>query len=132
MFSQACVKNSVPPRQTPPYADLALQTPLGRHSWADTPPPQQRPSRADTLPGRHSPGRRPRADTLCPVHARIHTPLAQCMLGYTPQPSACWDTVNKRAVRLLLECILFFFFFCSHVSPIRELLLYSVANWLIL
>ena len=33
-------------------------------------------------------------------------PPAQCMLGYTPPPSACWDTVNKRAVRIPLECIL--------------------------
>ena len=31
---------------------------------------------------------------------------AQCMLGYTPPHSACWDAVNKRAVRILLECIL--------------------------
>ena len=36
------------------------------------------------------------------------TPPAQCMLGYTPAPlcSACWDTVNRRAVRIPLECIL--------------------------
>ena len=26
--------------------------------------------------------------------------------GQTPMRSACWDTVNKRAVRILLECIL--------------------------
>ena len=26
----------------------------------------------------------------------------------TPLSSACWDTVNKRAVRILLECILVF------------------------
>ena len=39
--------------------------------------------------------------------------LPQCMLGYTPGQtpwasppfrSACWDMVNKRAVRILLEC----------------------------
>ena len=47
-----------------------------------------------------------------------HLPPVQCMLGYTPSPApcmlpsahplcrACWDTVNKRAVRILLECIL--------------------------
>ena len=34
--------------------------------------------------------------TPCPVHTGIHTPLY----------SACWDTVNKRAVRIPLECIL--------------------------
>ena len=43
-------------------------------------------------------------------------PPAQCMLGYTPLPSAgihtfpmhsaCWDTVNKQAVLAVLECIL--------------------------
>ena len=50
-------------------------------SWADTsPPPGQTP------PGRHPPGRHPLADT--------------------PLPSACWDTVKKRAVRILLECII--------------------------
>ena len=42
-----------------------------------------------------------------PVHAGIHTPAAQCMLGYTlPLPSACWDTVDKQVVRIQLECIL--------------------------
>ena len=79
-----CLPDTPPaPRQTPPWAD----TPAGRHPpWADTPA------------GRHPP---------CPVHAGIHTPL----------PSACWDihspcTVHagirssKRAVRILLECIL--------------------------
>ena len=38
----------------------------------------------------------PWADTPCLVHAGIHTPL----------PRACWDTVNKWAVRILLECVL--------------------------
>ena len=55
-----------------------------------------------------------------------YTPLtAQCMLGYTPPcpvhtgihnpplPSA-WDTVNKRAVRIPLECILVYVF-CSRL-----------------
>ena len=34
------------------------------------------------------------------------TPPAQCMLGYTPLPSTCWDMVNKRAVRIPLGCFL--------------------------
>ena len=51
---------------------------------ADT--PQQTP------PSRHPPR---------PVHAGMHPPL----------PSACWDTVNKRVVRIPLECILVFFVF---------------------
>ena len=45
-------------------------TPLGRHPWADT------------LLGRHPWADTPWADTPCPVHAGIHTPLS----------SACWDT----------------------------------------
>ena len=47
-----------------------------------------------TLPGRHPLGRHPPS---FPVHAGIH-----------PPHSACWDTVNKRAVRIPLECILVF------------------------
>ena len=39
-------------------------------------------SRAGTPPSRYTPGR------------------------YTPRHSACWDTVNKQAVRIPLECIL--------------------------
>ena len=44
--------------------------------WSDIPPGRHTPHRADTPLGRH------------PLH------------------SACWDTVNKRAVSILLECIL--------------------------
>ena len=40
-----------------------------------------------TSTGRHP----PRQNPSCPVHAGIR-PSAQCMLGYTPLPSACWDT----------------------------------------
>ena len=37
-----------------------------------------------------------------------YTPLGRYIPGrYTPH-SACWDTVNKRAVRILLECFLVF------------------------
>ena len=62
---------------------------------------------ADTHPlGRHSPGRHP-LGRLSPAQCMLgYTPLAQCMLGYTPLLSACWDTVNKRALRIPLECIL--------------------------
>ena len=93
MFSQV----SVCPRargvcHTPPG-----QTPLRQTPWVDTPL------------GRHPPKQTPPGQTpLVPLHAGIHTPPpAQCMLGYTPPlPSACWDAVNKRAVRIPLECIL--------------------------
>ena len=52
--------------------------------------------RADTPLGRHT----PRADTPWDRHPPwADTPLAQCMLG----------SVNKRAVRILLECILVYY-----------------------
>ena len=85
---------------------LDRHPPLGRpprqtHPW-QTPPRQTSPW-ADTPPGRHPPC----SDT---PHAQTcwDTPTpAQCMLGYTSLlRSACWDTVNKRAVSILLECIL--------------------------
>ena len=50
-----------------------------------------------------------------PLHAGIHTPLPPWDQRQTPPPpgrhpppqrSACWDTVNKLAVRIPLECIL--------------------------
>ena len=72
----------------PPGAD----TPLGADTPKDQTPPiadtpeDQTPTRADTHGSRHPPG----ADTP-PVH---------CMLG---------DLGNKRAVRVLLECILVYF-----------------------
>ena len=60
-------------------ACTVADTPQGRHPpgrpptpWADTP--------RQTPPGRH-----PQADPL-----DRHPPV-QCMLGYTPLPSACWN-----------------------------------------
>ena len=89
------------PRQVHPPMQVhppGRYTPLGRYTppqagilpWVSTPPP----------PGRYTPyaGTPPRQ-----VHPPLHTPPArythpeQCMLG---------DTGNKRAVRILLECIL--------------------------
>ena len=49
-----------------------------------------------TPPGRHPPAQCMLGYTPCTVHAGIHIPLQ----------SACWDTVNKRPIRILLECIL--------------------------
>ena len=79
---------SRPPGRHPFQAD-----PLGRHPsryapWADTP-------WSDT----------PWPDTPCPVHAGMHTLPAQCMLGYTPLPSACWQPLHQM-ICILLECIL--------------------------
>ena len=68
-----------------------IHTPWTDMPWAHTPL------------GTHPPGRLPWADTPqadCPGH----TPPGQT----PPLHSACWDTVNKWAVRIPLECILVF------------------------
>ena len=44
-----------------------------------------------------------------PLHAGIHPPGQT-----TPPPSACWDAVNKRAVRIPLECNLVWILMSSH------------------
>ena len=95
-----------PPGWTPPRADTPWQsppqadTPLGKH----TPPGQTHTPWADTHPlGRHTPPGRthtPWADTHTP--GQNHTPGQTFPRADTP-PS---DTVNKRVVRILLECIL--------------------------
>ena len=58
--------------------------------------------------GRHPPG--PEADTprQTPPWADMHPPgQTRTPLGrHSPLPSACWDTINKRGVRIPLECIL--------------------------
>ena len=83
-----------------PWTDTPSQD---RHppSWADTPSLGRPPPWSDT-PWTGN----PLADT--PAQCMLgYTPPAQCMLGYTPPlPSTCWDTVNKRAVRIPPECIL--------------------------
>ena len=89
------VPGQVPTRQVHPQA--------GTPPRQEHPPGQVHPPKAGTHPGQvHPPGR--------------YTPLGRyTLLGrYTPWQvhppnSACWDTVNKRAVRILLECILLVF-----------------------
>ena len=70
-----------PQADTPP-------TPLGRYT-----PKQVHPL------GRYTP-RQVHPQQVHPLGR--YTPLGK----YTPDCSACWDTVNKRAVRIPLECIL--------------------------
>ena len=95
IFSEACVENSVhrgvsrqtnwadPPVQTPPGADTPrADTPLGTHPLG-TPAPKDADPLEQILLGADT----PQADT----------PREQCMLG---------DMGNKRAVHILLECIL--------------------------
>ena len=76
-----------PQEQTAPRSKQSWST----HPLEQTPPKSRHPPREDTPPGEDTPllG----ADT--PIGA--DTPPAQWMLG---------DTGNKRAVRILLECIL--------------------------
>ena len=40
------------------------------------------------------------------THPMARPPWTDTPLGRHHLPSACWDTVNKRAVRIPLECIL--------------------------
>ena len=54
---------------------------------------------AGTPPGRYT--------SLARYNPRAGTPPSR----YTPHHSACWDTVSKRAVRILMECILVSNFF---------------------
>ena len=56
-------------------------------------PPEQTPRLEQTPPGADH----PRADTPPSRHPPEQTPPVQCMLG---------DTGNKRAIRILLECVL--------------------------
>ena len=107
IFSVACVKNSVHrggvPGHIPPWAGtphLPGQVhPLGRYTppWAGTPPL-----------GRYTPQQ---------VHpwAGTSPPPEQCMLG---------DTGNKRAVRILLECILVYHSFvkCTTITLLMKFL----------
>ena len=81
-----------PPEQTPPWEHTP---PRSRH----TPTPEQTPPGADT-PQEHTPLQQtpPGADTPPPEQTPSrsrHPPQAQSMLG---------DTVNARAIRILLEC----------------------------
>ena len=97
MFSQLSINHSVHGGRGylgryPPWAG----TPPGRYTtpWAGTPPtgtppPGQVNPQAGTPLGMYTPG-------------QVHPPPGR----YTPPGNACRDTVNKRAVRIPLECIL--------------------------
>ena len=83
-----------------PQAD----TPWANTPWEDIPrqTPQADTPRQTPPPGRHPPGDTPEADT----------PRQTPSLGRLPPPQ---QTVNKRAVRIPLECIfLLFMFYLTH------------------
>ena len=65
-------------------------------------------------------GRYPLAGTSLPCR---YTPPWQVtpLTGTPPGHSACWDTVNKRVVRILLECILVLFIFCMLSRKLAKL-----------
>ena len=78
---------------TPPDRYPLGRYPPGRYTpkpWAATPPWQVPPA---ATPQAGNPGK---------VHPPEGTPPGQVPPGH----SACWDSVNKRAVRIPLECIL--------------------------
>ena len=125
------------------HRESVYQPPLGRHPWADTPQadtpcadtPAPLPSRCwdthppwQTPPGQTSPSDQtpPWADTPSWAdtpwtHSPGQTSPAQCMLGYTPLHSAGWDTVNKRAIRILLECRLVGKIFAENCMEMKEI-----------
>ena len=87
IFSEVCVKNSV-------QRGVCLSAPGSRTPGSRDPP------RADTPPpGADTPGADTPLEQTPPEQTppRSRHPPPQCMLG---------DTANKRAVRILLECIL--------------------------
>ena len=90
---------------TPPWA--------GTPHWAGTPPGQVQP------PGRYTPW----AGTA-PTPRQVHSP------GQVHPPgNACWDTVNKRAERILLESILVSHTNCSVLDISLSYLLAEFEYW---
>ena len=103
-------------------------TPPGRYPLTGTPPPGQVPPQAGTplwagasqagTPPQQVPPRQvhpPRVGTPRQVHHPGQVPpgyvyplgrYSPPREGTPPGHSACWDTVNKRAVRIPLKCIL--------------------------
>ena len=78
----------------------AVSAPL--HAGIHTPWQVHPPCRY-TPPGRYTPGQVHPWQVQPPGR---YTPCRYTPSRYTPRRSACWDTVNKRAVRIPLECIL--------------------------
>ena len=113
------VPAQVPPSQVPTWQvhPLVGTAPSRHNPQVGTPPtPQQVHPQASTPllagtprqvhpPSRHTP---PRQVPPWQVHPPTGTfPWAvPPKAGTPPDHSACWDTVNKRAVRIPLECIL--------------------------
>ena len=86
--------------------------------WADSPG-------ADPLPGQTSPW----ADTTlwADIPLRRHTPLGRHPPWADTPPAGMLGTVNKRAVHILLEYNLVFFFLLHDCVPVVGLFLFSTA-----
>ena len=98
IFSEACVILSTGGEC---LTRCTTHPPRTRHTPPEQIPPDQTPPPLGS--GTHPPG----ADS--PPRDQVHTPLEQTPPGtrYTPpEQSVLGDTVNVRAVRILLECIL--------------------------
>ena len=121
-----------PPAGTPPAGTPLQVHPLGQvHPLAGTPPGRYTPGRytspAGPPPGRYTrlqvhplastpPGRYTPRQVHPPLPAG--TPPAGTPPGrYNPRRNACWDTVNRRAVSILLECILALQYFSTPSTP---------------
>ena len=107
-LSVHCILGYTPWCLTPiMHAGIGTPTPGQTPSWADTP--------SNPLGQTPPPGRHPHAQGRHPPMPRADTPWADIPTPWADTPpwadtsalrSACWDTVNKRAVRIPLECIL--------------------------
>ena len=95
------------------FAPVCRSVHRGESTWAGTPlgrytPWQVHPGRYTPWqihpPGRYTPSPPPWAGTPPPPAGT--SPRQVHPREGTPPRNACWDTVNKRAVRILLECIL--------------------------
>ena len=90
----------------------------GIHRWAGTPPGRYTPW-AGTAPGMYTPSSYTLLARQVPprqVHPQAGTPPGRYTPGrYPPLHSACWDTVNKWAVHMPLECNL-----VSHLSAVAD------------
>ena len=81
------------------YTCLSVILFTGGSTWAGTPPPRQAHPLAVHPPmGRYTP--------LGSYTPREATPPGSYTPRQVPPRSVCWDMVNMRAVRILLECIL--------------------------
>ena len=73
--------------------------------------------------GRYTPLGRYNPRQVHPLGRYTHPPGRYTPRAGTPPSSACWDTVNKRAVRIPLECILVWQDFCRKLHE-------NERNWI--